>query len=93
MSYNTKWEIYIYDVSKGTRTRITDDEKGRCQNPVFKPGDANNRLAYLCMAHYGLESDLLSLRVYTPATGRIEEERNDTPHMNNAFMWVMYIKI
>ena len=87
MSYNTKWEIYIYDVSKGTRTRITDNEKGRCQNPVFKPGDANNRLAYLCMAHYGLESDLLSLRVYTPATGTIEEERNDTPHMNNAFMW------
>ena len=87
MSYNTKWEIYIYDVSKGTRTRITDNEKGRCQNPIFKPGDANNRLAYLCMEHYGLESDLLSLRVYTPATGTIEEERNDTPHMNNAFMW------
>ena len=87
MSYNTKWEIYIYDVSSGTRTIITDNEEGRCQNPVFKPGDSNNRLAYLCMAHYGLESDLLSLRIYSPTTGNKKEERNDTPHMNNAFMW------
>ena len=87
MSYNTKWEIYLYDVSKGTKISITDNENGRCQNPVFKPGDSENKLAYLCMLHYGLESDLLSLRIYTPGTGERDSENNDTPHMINSFIW------
>ena len=88
MSYNTKWEIYIYDLTSGNRTLITQEEQGRCQNPVFKPQNSENKLAYLCMAHYGLESDLLSLRIYNPSTKEVENsENNDTPQMTNSFMW------
>ena len=47
---------------------------------IFKPGD-NDALAYLCMLHYGLESDQLSLRVYTPSTGEIKNETNPTTWM------------
>ena len=87
MSYNTKWEIYVYDISTGEKKLITDKENGRCQNPVFKPNDSENKLAYLCMLHYGLESDQLSLRIYTPSTGNIEMETNPTTQMINSFIW------
>ena len=87
MSYNTKWEIYVYDLSRQKKALITGDEKGRCQNPLFKPNDTSNKLAYLCMAHYGLESDQLSLRIYNPSTGNIESEYNKTPQMINSFVW------
>ena len=87
MPLNTKWEIYVYDLSSNERTLITQNERGRCQNPLFKPNDAFNRLAYLCMENYGLESDQLSLRIYTPSTGAKESENNKTPQMINSFIW------
>ena len=87
MSYNTKWEIYVYDLSSNSKKLITGNENGRCQNPEFKPNDSLNRLAYLCMAHYGLESDQLSLRIYTPSTEAIESENNPTKWMINSFTW------
>ena len=87
MSYNTKWEIYVYDLSQGRKTLITENEAGRCQNPLFKPNDQSNRLAYLCMEHYGLESDQLSLRLYNPSDGSKESENNKTPQMINSFIW------
>ena len=87
MSYNTKWEIYVYDLNSKGKKLITANEKGRCQNPEFKPNDSLNRLAYLCMANYGLESDQLSLRIYTPSTENIESEYNPTKWMINSFIW------
>ena len=89
MSYNTKWEIYIYDLTNNKRKLITEEEKGRCQSPAFKPDDSNNKLAYLCMAHYGLESDLLSLRIYNPSTEEVEDTQHneELSQMTNAFMW------
>ena len=87
MSYNTKWEIYVYDLNSKGKKLITANEKGRCQNPEFKPNDSLNRLAYLCMANYGLESDQLSLRIYTPSTENIESEFNPTKWMINSFIW------
>ena len=87
MSYNTKWEIYVYNVATQDIKSITDEEKGRCQNPVFKPDDDENKLAYMCMAHYGLESDQLSMRIYTPSTEVIEREDNKIIPMLNNFIW------
>ncbi len=86
MSYNTKWEVYIYDIATGERKILTEKENGRCQNPSFKPGD-KDKLAYLCMEHYGLESDQLSLRVYTPSTGNIDEEKNKSLFMISSYVW------
>ena len=41
------------------------------------------------MAHYGLESDLLSLRIYNPSTEEVEDTRHneELSKMTNAFMW------
>ena len=87
MSYNTKWDIYLYDITKNTKTELTAEEKGRCQNPTFKPNDSENKLAYLCMLHYGLESDQLSLRVYTPGTADLKKETNPTTFMISSYIW------
>ena len=86
MAYNTKWDVYLYDTTTGTRTELTTEEKGRCQSPAFKPNDADNNLAYLCMLHYGLESDQLSLRVYNPTSG-VKSETNKTPFMISSYIW------
>ena len=87
MSYNTKWDIFVYDLTKKEKKLITETEKGRCQSPLFKPADTENKLAYMCMAHYGLESDQLSMRVYTPSTGTVEEESNEIMPMLSGFIW------
>ena len=87
MSYNTKWEIYLYDLRTNQRKLLTESEEGRCQNPVFKPNDSENKLAYMCMAHYGLESDQLSMRVYTPSSELLEKEYNKIMSMLNLFVW------
>ena len=87
MSYNTKWEIYLYDLRTNQRKLLTESEEGRCQNPVFKPNDSENKLAYMCMAHYGLESDQLSMRVYTPSSELLEKEYNKIMPMLNLFVW------
>ena len=87
MSYNTKWEVYVYDLTNNERKLITEEEKGRCQNPVFKPDDTENKLAYMCMANYGLETDQLSMRIYTPSTGTIESEYNKIMPYLNSFIW------
>ena len=86
MSYNTKWQIYLYNIDTKEKKLLTEEEGGRCQNPIFKPGD-NDALAYLCMLHYGLESDQLSLRVYTPSTGEIKNETNPTTWMISSYIW------
>ena len=86
MAYNTKWDIYLYNIDTGKKTEITEKEKGRCQNPIFHPND-NDKLAYICMQTYGLESDQLSLRIYTVSTGNVEEEKNKTPWMISSFIW------
>ena len=41
------------------------------------------------MAHYGLESDLLSLRIYNPSTEEVEDTQHneELSQMTNAFMW------
>ena len=39
------------------------------------------------MLHYGLESDQLSLRVYTPSTGEIKNETNPTTWMISSYIW------
>ena len=39
------------------------------------------------MLHYGLESDQLSLIIYTPSTEAIEAENNPTKQMINSFIW------
>ena len=90
MPYNTKWEIYVYDINTGEKKLITDKENGRCQNPAFKPNDSENKLSYLYMLHYGLESDQLSLRIYTPSTENIEIETNPTKQMINSFIWDLF---
>ena len=87
MSYNTKWELYIYDLNGSGLKLLTENEQGRCQNPVFKPNDPENKLAYICMANYGLESDQLSLRIYTPSSGTTESEYNKIKPMLNSFIW------
>ena len=88
MSYNTKWDIFIYDISLGELKEITSDEKGRCQNPIFKPNDdTENKLAYLCMLNYGLESDRLSLRIYNPSTSQYESENNEITITINSYIW------
>ena len=88
MSYNTKWEIYVYDLNNKVKTAITENtENGRCQNPIFKPNDSENKLAYLCMLNYGLESDQLSMRIYTPSTEIIERDTTKTTQMINSFIW------
>ena len=87
MSYNTKWELYIYDLNGSGLKLLTENEKGRCQNPVFKPNDSENKLAYICMANYGLESDQLSLRIYTPSSGTTESEYNKIKPTLNSFIW------
>ena len=86
MSYNTKWDLFLYDVQKGEKTELSKDEGGRCQSPSFKPNDPENNLAYLCMLHYGLESDQLSLRVYNPTSG-VKNETNPTPFMISSYIW------
>jgi hypothetical protein len=65
---------------------VTTKEGGRCENPSFKPNDTGNNLAYLCMLHYGLESDQLSLRVYNPTSG-VKNETNRTPFMISSYIW------
>ena len=87
MSYNTKWEMYVYDLNSKKRTLISDKEKGRCQNPLFKPDNSENKLAFTCMNNYGLESDQLRLRIYNPSTGDYLSENNDVKEMMNSFIW------
>ena len=86
MSYNTKWEMHLYNIDNGNRKNLSVNEEGRCQNPIFKPGN-NDKLAYLCMLHYGLESDQLSLRVYTPSSEEVEIETNPTKWMIGSYIW------
>ena len=87
MSYNTKWEMYVYDLNSKKRTLITENEKGRCQNPIFKPDNSENKLAFLCMNNYGLESDQLRVRIYNPTTGDYLSENNDVKEMISSFIW------
>ena len=86
MSYNTKWDIYLYDITKQTIEELTKEEGGRCQNPSFHPTNSD-KLAYLCMLNYGLESDQMSLRVYTPSTKELLNETNATPWMISSYIW------
>lgn len=87
MSYNTKWEMYLYDLNSKNKKLISENEKGRCQNPIFKPDNSENKLAFLCMNNYGLESDQLRVRIYNPSTGEYLSENNDVKEMTNSFMW------
>ena len=86
MSYNTKWDIYLYNIETKERIELTANEGGRCQNPMFNPKD-DDQLAYLCMIHYGLESDQLSLRLYKPSDKTVQEEKNVTPFMISSYIW------
>ena len=86
MSYNTKWEIYLYNIGTQELVELTIDEGGRCQNPIFHPTNSD-KLAYLCMLHYGLESDQLSLRIYTISTKETLNETNVTPWMISSYIW------
>ena len=63
MSYNTKWDIVVYNIKENKTSIITQEENGRCQNPQFANTN-NNLLAYFCMPRYGLESDQLHVKVY-----------------------------
>ena len=86
MSYNTKWDIYLYNIETKERKELTASEGGRCQSPIFNPNN-NDQLAYLCMLHYGLESDQLSLRIYSPSDGQVLNETNKTPFMISSYIW------
>jgi dipeptidyl aminopeptidase/acylaminoacyl peptidase len=88
MAYNTKWDIYLYNVTNKTFEIITEDEEeGRCQNPAFD--ETSNKLAFLCMDRKGLESDYLKMRIYDVDT---MELRNSTNQNNwkpsvTGFVW------
>ena len=86
MSYNTKWDLYLYNIGTKELTELSQNENGRCQNPIFHPTNSD-KLAYLCMQHYGLESDQLSLRVYTVSSGELLKETNETPFMISSYIW------
>ena len=86
MSYNTKWDVYLYNIETKVRKELTAAEGGRCQNPIFNPNNSE-QLAYLCMIHYGLESDQLSLRIYNTATEQVLNETNKTPFMISSYVW------
>lgn len=63
MSWTTKWDIYVADISGETSLEIiTGQENGRCQSPKFSSDGA--KLAFLCMPRAGLESDALYVRIY-----------------------------
>ena len=76
MPYNIKWEIYLYDLRTNQKKLLTESEEGRCLNPIFKPNDSENKLTFMCMVYYGLESDQLSMIVYTLSSELLEKEYN-----------------
>ena len=62
MSWTTKWDILIYEVSTKQLINVTSEDVGRAQNPKFSSD--NSKLAYFYMKRAGLESDILRLKIY-----------------------------
>ena len=90
MAYNTKWDIYLYDVANNELTPITqtEDQKGRCQNPAFN--NDSNKLAFLSMDREGLESDYLKMRIYDLNSKEIKKPVNqeDWAPSVSGFVWL-----
>jgi dipeptidyl aminopeptidase/acylaminoacyl peptidase len=64
---STNTDIYLYNVSTGEETNITDGNMGYDKYPVFSPD--GSMIAYSSMEEGGYESDLERLFVYYIATG------------------------
>lgn len=62
MAWNTKWDIYTFNLGSGIKQMLATDFPGRCQNPKFN--DDGTKLAFLCMNRAGLESDALHVKLY-----------------------------
>jgi len=66
---STNSDIYLYDISVGKETNLTENNKGYDQNPVFSPD--GNYMAYVSMEHDGYEADknrLMLLNLKTKLT-------------------------
>ena len=89
MAYNTKWDIYLYNVENKELKVITnvEDQKGRCQNPAFN--EKSNKLAFLSMDRYGLESDYLKMRIYDLENEEIKKPKfqGDWKPAVSGFVW------
>jgi len=90
MAYNTKWDIYLYDVTNKELNVITntEDHKGRCQNPAFD--NKSSKLAFLSMDREGLESDYLKMKIYDLNSKEIKkaENQNNWEPSVSGFVWL-----
>lgn len=65
---STNTDIYLYNVSTGEETNITEGNPGYDKYPVFSPD--GTRIAYQSMEEAGYEADLYRLFVYDIASGK-----------------------
>lgn len=86
MSYNTKWNVYLYNTQDKSVKDISTVSKGRCQNPAFNAD--GTKLAMLCMRRYGLESDALRFNIHTIG-GETKPATNDDDFKPSvgSFIW------
>jgi len=66
-SLSTNTDIYLYDVTTGQETNITEGNMGYDKTPVFSPD--GSMIAYSSMEEDGYESDLERLFVYNITSG------------------------
>ena len=88
MSYNTKWDIYVYNVEKKRIQILTGDLPGRCQNPKFN--DDDTKIAFLCMDRAGLESDALHIELFDLTTNEFIKAGSTEEFLPtiNDFRWI-----
>jgi len=60
-SWNTKWDIYLYNIQDKSLKIINEEEKGRCQCPRFN--FKGNKLSYFWMENYMVEYDQIHIKI------------------------------
>ncbi len=82
---STNSDIFLYNVSDGTETNITSDNKGYDKYPVFSPD--GTMIAYQSMARDGYESDLDRLLVYYIKDGKRKWITRDWSYDAESINW------